>query len=93
MNDKQKCFKQRTTWNFRKESRMSKYAKMRVNMIDYISSREFLQLYLMIGTLIPTISDAKDNNIKNWGRQRVLNRSKVSIVHSKWSNVDTNRLQ
>lgn len=93
MNDKQKCFKQRTTWNFRKESRISKYVKIGVNMIDYISSHEFLQLYLLIGTQILTISDAKGNNIKNWGRQRVLNRSKISILHLKWSNVDTNRLR
>lgn len=57
MNSKRESFEQkekdkRTTWNFRKGSRISEYVKIGVNIIDYISSHEFLQSYLMIETQI-----------------------------------------
>ena len=38
----------------------------------------------MTGTKIVAPSDSQDNNISKWGRQRDLNKSEVSTLHSKW---------
>lgn len=76
--------------NFKKNNKICK-KKVGVNMTDYLS----MSFYNHIGWLkqkIITTSVTQSKNIKNWGRQRAWNRGKVYILHSKWQNVETNRL-